>query len=845
MRNNQIIRRFLSLSFALVVMSVLVLQIQAAQLSPKLQTQLATLSDDAGVGMVIVAFNTNDGLQQSHLNVLTSVGITGGQTFPNLGMVAQPMTVGQVRALANNPAIRSVWSNDPLQYYMNQARMLGGVDKLQTDRDFTLRNGGMPVSGAGDFSVLVIDSGVDGTHQDLQYGTKVIQNVHPILAAGTVKGFTPNVTVENVPNTDQTVGHGTHCAGIVGGTGARSGGNYPGVAPGVKIIGGGLGVGISVLNAIGVWEWALGNQYRYNIRVTTNSYGPLGGGEYNPNHPFMIASFRLYERNVTSVFAGGNDGVTKDTLSPYAQAPWVIGVAAGTKDGRVAGFSSRGTPKSERLSDDNPLNDNDAPTITAPGNGRAFESGKTRFGFTTDIVSVRATSNLTANGTTDDAELPVSAIPFYTQISGTSMATPYVAGVVALMLDADPTLNPDEIKQIITETATRMPGYEDYEAGAGYINAYAAVDKVYNRSRNYKANWQNTSFNAQFGEDRAPQQAFHIDFNPAVSGPTSTNAKTFDVQTGVNVLDILAEVDTEAEEGTGNLVGMRITSPSGVNYSTAIGTPVIGTNKRQIVVQNPEAGTWVIEIRGARGLAAAQQVSSPIQAAAPGPVDGVVNQIKYILPSISDIGGHAQQTQIEAAIKNRVIDTFAGGTFRPDSIVSREDFARSLLLNTDLRQVVGATPKFTDVSGDLAAIAEALTANGSTLRGYNFTSKGLMTAVGSSFNPTGNISRLDLAVAFIRALGDDGAAKALANTNVMINGVVISDNSQIPGALRGYVQLAINKGLLETYEAQVIQTGPGQFTVLPGPRVEPNNTLTRATLASKLNSFRQLFTTGG
>jgi serine protease AprX len=120
-----------------------------------------------------------------------------------------------------------------------------------------------------------------------------------------------------------------------------------------------------------------------------------------------------------------------------------------------------------------------------------------------------------------------------------------------------------------------------------------------------------------------------------------------------------------------------------------------------------------------------------------------------------------------------------------------------------------------------------------------------MSASGSNFNPTGNIIRLDLAVAFVRALGHDEAARALANTNVTVNGVIISDNSQIPGAMRGYVQLAINKGLLETYEAQVIQTGPGQFTVLPGPRVEPNNTVTRGTLASKLNTFRQLFKIGG
>ncbi|MCV5948252.1 S8 family serine peptidase, partial [Escherichia coli] len=126
-----------------------------------------------------------------------------------------------------------------------------------------------------------------------------------------------------------------------------------------------------------------------------------------------------------------------------------------------------------------PLDDFDAPTITAPGTGRIFASNAGRF--TTDIVSVRSASNLTANGTTDDTELPPYAIPFYTQISGTSMATPFVAGVVALMLDADPTLTPDEIKQILVDTASRMPGRADYEVGAGYVNAYAAVDKVFNR----------------------------------------------------------------------------------------------------------------------------------------------------------------------------------------------------------------------------------------------------------------------------------------------------------------------------------------------------------------------------
>lgn len=812
---------------------------RAAKLSETLQSKLNNVADNVNVGMTIVAFNTNNGLLPQHLNILRQVGITGGQTFQNLGMVAQPLTAGQIRALANNPNVRSIWSNDKLYYTMHQARVITGVEKLRSDSALTVRNGGTPVSGRGDFSVMVIDSGVDATHADLQFGTKVIQNVHPVVGTDTLEGFTPNVSIENVPNTDQTVGHGTHCAGIIGGSGIRSGGSFAGVAPGVKIVGAGLGAGLFVLNAIGAWEYGLANQYLYNIKVVSNSYG--SNGAFDAENPLNIASKTAYDRNITVVFAGGNAGPTKNTYNPYAKAPWVIGVAAGTKEGGLADFSSRGTSREERLGNDNLNDDFDAPTITAPGTGRAFESNAARF--SSAMVSTRSISNLTANGLTADADLPPAMIPFYTQISGTSMATPFVAGTIALMLDADPTLTPDEIKSILTETASKMPGYSDFEVGAGYLNSYAAVDKVFNRSRNY-AKIQDAAFNVQFGEERPAAQNFHIDFNPALQGAATTNATQFTVQPGMNVLDIFATVDTIAEEGTGNTVGLRATSPSGVNYSTAIDVPVIGSAARQIVVQNPEAGTWTLEVRGARTLAAAPQASLPVSAAAPGPVDGSVSQIKYILPNIADITGHPLFEQIDLAIKNRVIDVNADGSFTPNQIVSRADFARSLALNTSLRQVAGATAKFTDVSGDLGRIAEALTAKGSTNRDFNFAPNGLLAATGSTFNPNGNISRVDLAVAFIRALGHDDAARALANSNVTINGATVSDNQQIPGALRGYVQLAINKGLLETYEASVTQLPNGQFVVLPGPRVEPNNTVTRAVLAQKLNRFRALFNAG-
>ena len=829
---------------------------EAATLSPSLQDQIAGLANNASVGVVIVSFNVPNGLTSTHLNILRGVGITSGVTFQKLGMVGAVLTAGQVRTLSANSSVKSIWSNDRLQYFINSARMLTGVDQMRTDAGLTFRNGGMPVSGSGDFSVMVIDSGIDATAADLPYGTKVIQNTQRVVSTDTgntgitvggvpLNGFTPSLSIENVPNTDN-VGHGTHCAGIVGSLGTRSGGLYAGVAPGVKIVGSGGGVVILVLDALAGWEYMMTHQDLYKIRAVTNSYGPIGGGEFDPNNPLMVAAKTAHDHNITVFFAAGNDGAAKNTLSPYAQAPWVIGVAAGSKEGWLADFSSRGLPKADRLADNNPNNDNEAPTITAPGTGYYFASSQARYGFSTAIVSVRASAGLTnALNATTDAELPPAFIPFYTEEEGTSMATPFAAGVAALMLDADPTLSPDDIKQIITDTATAMPGYQDYEVGAGYINAYAAVDKVYNRAKGYQ-NFSNPTFNAQFGEEHLPQQDFHIDYDPSVSGAGSTNSTTFTVDQNVSVLDVWARVDTAASAGTGNVVGVRIYDPNGHPYgSTSIPIPISGTDVRETVVQNPMPGTWRLEVKGATSLSAVPQAASPTQLASPGPVDGNINQTRYILPTVSDIQGNALQSDIENAIRNRLIDTYTDGTFRPDQTVTREDLARTLALATPIRQILGSAPKFTDASGDLERIAEAVTARGSSLRDYDFVPTGMMSSSGNLFNPSGSVNRLDLAVALVKATGHDAEARALAGSDVTYQGSVLSDNSQIPTALRGYVQRAIDLGLFEAFPAQVIQIAPGQYQVVPGPRFEPATTVNRATLASKLNIFRQLFTTGG
>jgi serine protease AprX len=227
-------------------------------------------------------------------------------------------------------------------------------------------------------------------------------------------------------------------------------------------------------------------------------------------------------------------------------------------------------------------------------------------------------------------------------------------------------------------------------------------------------------------------------------------------------------------------------------------------------------------------------------------VDGAINRTTFTLQNIADITGHAAENQIKNVVINRQMDIFSDGLFHPDANVTRADFARLLVINTALRQSLGASPKFSDVSGDLAAIAEAVTANGSNLRDWNFGPSGMLSASGSTFNPDGNISRLDLAVALVRALGLDAEAKARAGSTVTVSfgglTLVVEDNAQIPLAMRGYVQFALDRGILQAFFT--LEQGPFDLQPTLKARVKPADPTTRAWLAYALDHYRARFVVG-
>jgi len=267
--------------------------------------------------------------------------------------------------------------------------------------------------------VAVLDTGVDATHPDL--AGKIAE----------AKNFSDS------PDTVDRFGHGTHVAATVAGTGAASGGSRKGVAPGAQLMIGkvlgddGYGYESSIIEGM---QWAVAD----GAKVVNMS---LGGGPTDGTDPLSAAVDEISAQSgALFVVAAGNDGAESSIGSPGA-APAALTVGAVDRDDTLADFSSRGP----RLGDEGLK-----PEITAPGVG---------------IVAARA-----AGTTMGD---PVDAL--YTAASGTSMATPHVAGAAAIVAQQHPQWTGQQIKNALTSTAKTNPGTDVYGQGAGRVDVARVV----------------------------------------------------------------------------------------------------------------------------------------------------------------------------------------------------------------------------------------------------------------------------------------------------------------------------------------------------------------------------------
>jgi serine protease AprX len=326
--------------------------------------------------------------------------------------------------------------------------------------------------------VAVIDSGINDAHSDLSTSTGHSSRVvyH--------QDFTGTTTYLSNKQVWDLYGHGTHVAGIIGGSGQKSAGRYAGVAPNVNLIdlrvldGNGSGSDSMVIAAI---QQAIALKNTYNIKVINLSLG-RGISVGYAQDPLCQAVESAWKSGIVLVAAAGNFGrISVNSSNGYGTVaapgndPLVLTVGAmksmGTysrTDDQIASYSSKGPTTYDHVV---------KPDLVADGNL---------------VVS------LSAPGSKLEAEFPgnevagTSSGKDYFTLSGTSMATPAVAGAVALLFEKNPSLTPDQVKARLMKTAyktfptsttatdttteqTYTSFYDLFTVGAGYLDLGAAL----------------------------------------------------------------------------------------------------------------------------------------------------------------------------------------------------------------------------------------------------------------------------------------------------------------------------------------------------------------------------------
>ncbi|MGQ9588531.1 MAG: S8 family peptidase, partial [Thermoplasmata archaeon] len=295
-----------------------------------------------------------------------------------------------------------------------------GADQVWSMHDLS----GNSVRGTG-IVVAVIDTGVDYRHPDLGGG---------IGPGYKVIGGYDFYNGDSDPMDDH--GHGTHVAGII-----AANGGITGVAPDASILAykvlgmDGSGLMSDVIAAI---EAAMDPNGDGDTRDHADIISMSLGGAGSEDDPVCLAVEAAVEAGIVVVVAAGNSGPGMGTVASPGVAPYAITVGAVDGEWRLAPFSSRGTGVDLKIK----------PEISAPG---------------VDIVSTVPFSGTQLSSPTG-----------YMALSGTSMATPHVSGVAALLVQMNPTWSPEQVKSAIVTEALDIDE-SLWHAGAGGLWAPGSI----------------------------------------------------------------------------------------------------------------------------------------------------------------------------------------------------------------------------------------------------------------------------------------------------------------------------------------------------------------------------------
>jgi serine protease AprX len=399
-------------------------------------------------GFSTVIIRAADGPSVGVVNA--TIHAAGGRLRRSLPGIASQVAVvpnAALSALAAHPLIEHLSLDRPIAGSMERTSGTVGATALRQQFGY---------DGTG-IGIAIIDSGVADSLEDFTDAT----------GASRVTRFVD--FVNGATTASDEYGHGTHVAGIVGGNGFDSSGARTGIAPGASLIAlkaldaSGNGFVSDVIAAI---EYAVAHRDELNIRVINLSVA-TGVYESFDTDPLTLAARAAVTAGIVVVASAGNNGVSPVGHTRYrgitapGNAPWVLTVGASShlgtvarNDDVIATFSSRGPTAIDQIA---------KPDIVAPGVG----------------IESLSVPGSTLSLTYPDALLPgtiaLSYLP-YMSLSGTSMSTPVVSGTVALMLQANPGLTPNQIKAILQYTAEASAYNDPLTQGAGYLNAKGAVE---------------------------------------------------------------------------------------------------------------------------------------------------------------------------------------------------------------------------------------------------------------------------------------------------------------------------------------------------------------------------------
>ena len=355
-----------------------------------------------------------------------------------------------------NTALRILGRDPHVQHVALDRAAVGTMERTSATVGATALRQQSGYDGAG-VGVAIIDSGITPWHDDLTDAAGVAQRVDR---------FVDFVNARLTAYDDY--GHGTHVAGVIAGNGFDSNGARAGIAPGARLI------ALKVLDASGkgrisdviaALDYVIAEREALNIRVVNLSVATGVYESYNAD-PLTLAARRVVEAGIVVVAAAGNHGSSPAGRTQYAgitapgNAPWVLTVGASShgrtsarEDDTVAAFSSRGPAAIDYVA---------KPDLVAPGVGIESLSDPASAFYTTKARYLLS------------GAVPTSFLPYLSQ-SGTSMAAPVVTGTIALMMQANPALTPNQIKAILQYTAQPYAAYNALTQGAGFLNAKGAV----------------------------------------------------------------------------------------------------------------------------------------------------------------------------------------------------------------------------------------------------------------------------------------------------------------------------------------------------------------------------------